>query len=371
MADAYLKDFQENFGQNRITLAYRNRDVNALNQLIRLKLKEQGALNSSFKIGNQEFSIGDRIRFTQNDHQGHFVKNIHANLFQTVREHLKPTQVQGIKNGTFGTILAWNNQYIKIQLDDGRDVKFKPSEYGHLTHGYALSIHKSEGSTFDRTFVALDPLLNSSILLVAMSRHRHDVQIFINREEVVDFKALIEKINRGKFKEALYDYEVPEDKKIYLKRVQKYANLLKQSTDLREKIGSSLKPNASFWKHPESKNYKDLLDQKKEIASEILFNWKDHLPYTRLAGFRKDTLEIEVGFRQRTLSDLEQRASIQAQGYMDLVRETQKLWKTILETYPPALAKNHPLYPTYKKLTEERNSLAAVLSKIYSFTAHF
>lgn len=360
MVDAYLKDFQENSNQNRIALAYRNHDVNALNQQIRLKLKEQEALRSPFRIGNQEFSIGDRIRFTQNDHQGHFVKNIHANLFQTVREHLKPMQIQGVKNGTFGTILARNNQHIKVQLDDGRYVKFKSSEYTHLTYGYALSIHKSEGSTFDRTFVALDPLLNASTLLVAMTRHRHDVQAFINREEIIDFKALVEKINRGKFKETLYDYKVPEDKKIYLECVQKYANLLKQSTDVREKIGNSLKPNTSFWKHPESKHYKDLLDQKKGIASEILFHWKKHLPYVRLAGIRKDTLEIEVGFRQRILSDLEQRASIQAQGYMDLVRETQYLWKTILETYSPVLAKNHPLYPTYKKLTEERNSLAAV-----------
>ncbi|MBS0186008.1 MAG: MobA/MobL family protein [Proteobacteria bacterium] len=363
IVNAYLKDLQENSDQTRIVLVYRNRDVDSLNQLIRLKLKEQGVLNSSFKIRNQEFSIGDRIKFTQNDHHGHFVKNIYANLLQTVREHFNPTQIQGVKNGTFGTILARNNQYIKVQLDDGRNVKFKPSKYKYITHGYALSIHKSEGSTFDRTFVALDPLLNSSSLLVAMSRHRHDVQAFINREEVIDFKALLEKINRGKFKETLYDYEVPEDKKIYLERIQKYANLLKQSTDLREKIGSSLKSNASFWKHPEFKNYKNLLDQKKEMASEILSNWKEHLPYTRLAGLRKDTLEIEVGLKSRPLSDLEQRASIQAQGYMDLVRETQHLWKTILETYPPVLTKNHPLYPTYKKLQEERNSLAAVFAE--------
>ena len=316
----------------------------------------------------QEFSCGDRVRFTQNDHTGHYVKNAHASLFQMIRERFNPTQPQGVKNGTFGTILSGDYRHLKVQLDDGRCVKFNTTEYCHVTHGYALGIHKSEGSTFDRIFIAFDPLLDSSTLLVGITRHRHDVQAFINREEIIDFKALVEKIGRGVSKETLHDYQVPEAKKPYLKRIQQYCDLMVQSGNLREKVEESLNPNTSFYKHQDYKNYQAYLDQKKEIASEILSNWDQHLPYTRLAGLRRDILEVEVGLRQRTLSDLEHRASIQAQGYMDLVRETRKIWKIITKTHPPIFAKHHDLYEDYQKLRIERDSLAAVFaenSKLY------
>ena len=232
-----------------------------------------------------------------------------------------------------------------------------------MTHGYALGIHKSEGSTFDRTFIAFDPLLDSSTLLVGMTRHRYDVQAFVNREEIIDFKALVEKIGRGISKETLYDYQVPEAKKPYLERIQQYCNLMVQSGNLREKIENSLKPNMPFYKHQDYKSYQASLNQKKEIASEILLNWDYHLPYTRLAGLRRDVLEVAVGLRQRTLSNLEHRASIQAQGYMDLVRETRELWKTITKTHPPIFAKHHDLYEDYQKLRIERDSLAAVFAE--------
>ncbi|OZA41408.1 MAG: hypothetical protein B7X84_08015 [Alphaproteobacteria bacterium 17-39-52] len=363
LVSAYLKDLKENPTQSRIALAYRNRDVEVLNQLIRIRLKEQGALRTSFKIAGQEFSCGDRVRFTQNDHTGHYVKNTQESLFQTIRERFNPTQSQGVKNGTFGTILSGSHRHLKVQLDDGRSVKFNTTEYFHVTHGYALGIHKSEGSTFDRTFIAFDPLLDSSTLLVGMTRHRYDVQAFVNREEIIDFKALVEKIGRGVSKETLHDYQVPEAKKPYLERIQHYCDLMVQSGNLREKVEESLKPNTPFYKHQDYKNYQASLTQKKEIASEILSNWDHHLPYTRLAGLRRDVLEVEVGLRQRTLSDLEHRASIQAQGYMDLVRKTRELWKIITKTHPPIFAKHHDLYEDYQKLRIERDSLAAVFAE--------
>ncbi|HQS84660.1 MAG TPA: MobA/MobL family protein [Alphaproteobacteria bacterium] len=363
LVSAYLKDLKENLNQSRIALAYRNRDVDVLNQLIHLRLKEQGALGTSFMIAGKEFSCGDRVRFTQNDHTGHYVKNTHASLFQAIRERFNPTQSQGVKNGTFGTILSGDHRHLKVQLDDGRCVKFNTTEYYHVTHGYALGIHKSEGSTFDRTFIAFDPLLDSSTLLVGMTRHRYDAQAFINREEIIDFKALVEKIGRGVSKETLHDYQVPETKKPYLERIQQYCDLMVQSSNLREKIEESLKPNTPFYKHQDYKSYQASLNQKKELASEILSNWDHHLPYTRLAGLRRDVLEVEVGLRQRTLSDLEHRASIQAQGYMDLVRETRELWKIITKTHPPIFAKHHHLYEDYQKLRIERDSLAAVFAE--------
>lgn len=363
LVQAYLRNRQENPDQSRMVLAYRNRDVEALNQAIRESLKSSGALGQNFAIAGQEFAIGDKIRFTQNDHHGKRIKNNHDSLFQFIKEHINPRQPKGVKNGTFGTILSGDKRHLKIQLDDGRCIKLDPRQYPHLTHGYALGIHKSEGSTFDRTFVALDPLLDSSALLVAMTRHRHDVQAFVNRSEISDFKALVEKIGRDSLKETLHDYQVSEAQKPYLERVQQYRDLMIDSVTLREEMEGSLKPAESLYKHAAYPGYLAILSQKKEVAKTILENWEAHKPYVRLAGIRRDVLEVETGIRQRTLSDLEQRASIQAQGYMDLVRDTRQIWKTILETHPPIFAKQHAMYAKYQKQKAERDSLAAVFQE--------
>ena len=83
----------------------------------------------------------------------------------------------------------------------------------------------------------------------------------------------------------------------------------------------------------------------------------------RLAGIRKDVLEVEAGFRSRLLSDLEHRASLQVQTYMDHVRETRALWNTISQTHPGALACSHALYEDYQKHKVERDSIASVIQE--------
>lgn len=360
LVSAYLQDKTNNPDATRMALAYRNRDVEALNQSIRHALKAQGTLGSSFMVKAREFAIGDRVRFTQNDHQGRFVQNAHGSLFQAIKEHLSPTLPQGVKNGTLGTLLEGDGRILKIHLDDGRTVKFNTSNYAHLTHGYAMTIHKSEGSTFDRTFVALDPLLDSATTLVAMTRHRDDVQAFVNREEILDFKALIDRIGYGTSKETLQDYQVVPAQKPYFDRVVQYRDIVMESCTLREEIEGSLAPNAPLYKHGSFKGYQALLAQKKEVAKEIASDWDAHAPFARTAGLRRDVLEVEAGLRQRTLSDLEHRASLQVQGYIDLVRETHQIWKIISATHPPVLAKQHKLYRDYQTLKADRDSLAYI-----------
>ncbi len=110
-----------------------------------------------------------------------------------------------------------------------------------------------------------------------MTRHRLDVQAFVNREEIIDFKTLIDKIGRGPSKETLQDYQVPEAQKPYLERVQKYRDLLSESMSLREKMEGSLKPRTPLYKHSSYAVYRSHLDQKRELAGEILENWDSYI----------------------------------------------------------------------------------------------
>ena len=61
----------------------------------------------------------------------------------------------GVKNGTVGRIEAVSTTTMSVRLDDGREVDFNLKDYADLDHGYAATIHKSQGVTVDRVQTVL------------------------------------------------------------------------------------------------------------------------------------------------------------------------------------------------------------------------
>ncbi len=366
----YVAHLRTNPYETRMALAYRNTEVYELNQLIRSELKAEGLLKEHFQVNGSEYSIGDVIRFTQNDHHGRFVKS--TNFWS---EHNK-----GVKNGTIGTIISFDarRQELKVILEGERIVKFKAEEYKDFTLGYAMGVHKSEGSTFDKTFVSPDTLMDPSTTLVAMSRHRLDLQIYANHEQFVDFKDLVDQLSYGGVRETLADYKVSDEQKPFLARVQDYKDLIAEVGTLREEMewtAQHSKPKTSsdksgiitdkkpepIYKQTAYDAYQQLFEQKEAVAKEILADWDRHVPYVRLAGIRRDVLEVDAGHRTRLLSDLEHRASISAQGYMSLVRQTRTLWSKIEGTHPGGLSQTHELFKDYAEFKSKRDFLASVI----------
>ena len=61
---------------------------------------------------------------------------------------------KGVYNGDIGTLISIeddnDNRGKKLIVDfDGNLVRFTPSNFNKFKHGYAISIHKSQGSEFD------------------------------------------------------------------------------------------------------------------------------------------------------------------------------------------------------------------------------
>ena len=370
LVEAYLKDRTEHPNASSVVLAYRNAHVDSLNGLIRGELRKQGVLGEGFKAGCLEFAAGDRVRFTQNDHGGRLVLNVHETWAQKIKEYVRPSLSLGVKNGTLGTIIGKSSQFVTVSLDDGRRVKFNPDFYAHVTHGYALSVHKAQGSTFDRSFVRVDPLFDSSSLLVAMTRHRETVLAFASRDEIPDFKALAERVGRDRSKDTLADYQISKAQRPFFERVRHYKDILLSIFELREEMDREMdrgidrkvdREGNSLFKHPAWGAYRALRTIQKEVASEILASWEDHAPFTRLSGLRRDVLEVAAGLRARTLSDLEHRASLSVEGYREVASDARILWNQMIRTHPGPLAQTHPGYQAYKALQLERNSLAALM----------
>jgi superfamily I DNA/RNA helicase len=72
---------------------------------------------------------------------------------------------------------------MRVRLDSGSDVAIDPQQFRHIDYGYAVTSHSSQGLTFDRVLVNVDTrqsaqLVNDRMAYVAISRARHDAQIY-------------------------------------------------------------------------------------------------------------------------------------------------------------------------------------------------
>jgi ATP-dependent exoDNAse (exonuclease V) alpha subunit len=124
-----------------------------------------------YRESERDFAQGDRVQFTAPD-----------------KEHR-------IANRELGTIeeIGADGQ-ARVKLDSGREVALDLNEGLHLDYGYAVTSHSSQGATADRVLIHIDSetaganLLNSRLAYVAVSRARHDAQIFTNDAESLGMK---------------------------------------------------------------------------------------------------------------------------------------------------------------------------------------
>ncbi|EJJ26256.1 Ti-type conjugative transfer relaxase TraA [Rhizobium sp. CF142] len=167
-------------GDELLVLAHTNDDVKRLNEALRSVMTGEGALgdNHSFQTerGAREFAAGDRIIFLEN-----------ARFVEPRARRLGP---QYVKNGMLGTVVATGDKrgdaLLSVRLDNGRDVVISEDSYRNVDHGYAATIHKSQGATVDRTFVLATGMMDQHLTYVSMTRHRDRADLYAAKE---DFEA--------------------------------------------------------------------------------------------------------------------------------------------------------------------------------------
>jgi UvrD-like helicase C-terminal domain len=135
----------------------------------------------------------------------------------------------GVKNGTLATLERVTPDRFVARLDDGRRVAFHPDQYNHIAHGYAVTIHKSQGATVDCTYVLADPLMNRNASYVALTRHRDGVQVYTDRQTFADRDQLDRSLSRVPSKDLARDYAAAEIER----HAVRYASLADQVRSLR------------------------------------------------------------------------------------------------------------------------------------------
>ena len=172
---------------SRIILTHMNKEVEMLNQAARQKLTERDELGRDVAVqterGERQFADRDRILFLKNERE------------------------LGVKNGTLGTIEKAASDRLAVRLDDGRRIDVDLKSYAHVDHGYAATVHKTQGMTVDRTHVLATPGLDAHATYVAMSRHRDGTALHYGRDDFADEQQLRRTLSRERPKDMALDYE--------------------------------------------------------------------------------------------------------------------------------------------------------------------
>jgi hypothetical protein len=178
-------------GKSRIILTHTNDEVRDLNLTARDRLRRAGALGEDVVVqadrGERQFAAGDRLMFLKND------------------------RGLGVKNGMLGEIEQVSPTQMTVRLDAGRSVAFDLKDYAQVDHGYAATIHKSQGVTVDRTHVLATPGMDRHGAYVALSRHRDSVQLHYGRDEFEDLGKLTRVLSRERAKDMASDFAQRRD----------------------------------------------------------------------------------------------------------------------------------------------------------------
>jgi Ti-type conjugative transfer relaxase TraA len=152
-------------GADAVMLAVNRSDVESLNKLTRHELRRRGELGADVVTvpltdgqgaDTISFALGDRVICLRNDKE------------------------LSVLNGTRGRVRAFDGKAMAIETPGG--LRELPRAYltkGFLGHGYASTVHKTQGATYDQAFVLASASLTREAGYVAMSRARQSSQLFV------------------------------------------------------------------------------------------------------------------------------------------------------------------------------------------------
>ncbi|RWK26978.1 Ti-type conjugative transfer relaxase TraA [Mesorhizobium sp.] len=190
--ESLIADWNRDYDPAKTTLilAHLRRDVRMLNEFAREKLVERGILSEGHGFrtadGIRHFDAGDQVVFLKNE----------GSL--------------GVKNGMIGRVVEAAPNRITVMVGEGdqrRQVTVEQRFYNNFDHGYATTIHKSQGATVDRVKVLASLSLDRHLTYVAMTRHRDDLQLYYGRRSFALNGGLTKILSRRNAKETTLDYE--------------------------------------------------------------------------------------------------------------------------------------------------------------------
>ncbi|TWD38691.1 exodeoxyribonuclease V alpha subunit [Vibrio crassostreae] len=149
-----------------------------------------GVLNLNALV-HDKFANGNTINFTDAEY-GKIQHSINGRSLKVgeLVMYTKNDYKKDIRNGSIGQVIGTSNDGVIIKFDS-KQVLLSASELNHLEHAYALTVHKSQGSQFDRVIVVIKQsrIIDRHLIYTALTRAKHQV-VFVG-DETVFYEALL------------------------------------------------------------------------------------------------------------------------------------------------------------------------------------
>ncbi len=195
LAATWAAERRNNPQQTRLMLTHTRASARTLNDLARAARRQAGELGPDRVLetaqGPQMFAESERIYFLKND------------------------RGLGVKNGSLGTLARIDGGRLTVRLDGdapggAREIAFDLGAYSEIGHGYAATIHKSQGATVDVAHVLATGGMDRHLAYVALSRHRSGVHLHWSAAEFGTRAALADRLARERAKDSSLDYDEGE-----------------------------------------------------------------------------------------------------------------------------------------------------------------
>lgn len=140
--------------------------VDNINVRLQQALNPPASDKAQIEHGRRIFREGDKIMQIKNNYELEWVRN-DGNVISAG---------SGVFNGDIGYIESINTQTVSmiVSFEDGRRANFGITDLDNITHAYAITIHKSQGSEFPVVIIPVmggNPMLyNRNLLYTAVTR---------------------------------------------------------------------------------------------------------------------------------------------------------------------------------------------------------
>jgi hypothetical protein len=157
--------------KDKLIITIKNYDVSFINTAIRTALKDIKLLKGQeIFIDGKPYMVGDRI----------IIKKTSKNL--------------NLLNGEMGEVEKIEKDKILLKLDNGKRVGLHISESGFFTHGYAITVYKSQGMGIKNVYMYHDGFSSLNASYVSLSRHINDVKLYFNKKSTKNLNDLMQQL---------------------------------------------------------------------------------------------------------------------------------------------------------------------------------
>ncbi len=162
--------------ENGVIIAYRNKEVQALNNEIRTRLLDSGLLYSkAYEKGGKEFigsrgkmliALGEQIVFTKNHRYLGVLNGQLAKVVEIIDDSRFNVQLlgKGAGIGSRKNIIINNEKFVSFD------------------YGYAITAYRAQGRTYDHSYLLLDASVGYEAFYVMATRHRLSSIFYIDKQ---------------------------------------------------------------------------------------------------------------------------------------------------------------------------------------------